>query len=220
MDAPSLKLSATRRLPPRSPMRTFRWLGRRRDVCAAPRGDRIGGRDAALLFGSSSLDVQVVSYPNANPYGYHPTAARTAGVASSLTLRSAATGVELPVSSLAAPVRISIPLTRSLVADDHNPYFGARCDQGNRTSCMAELDWLNATRNEADGKCKALANSASVVFSQAELINCTRLVQELNDLINATEARCERLIVPTCGGRHVHGQRHLRLPLPLLWRDV
>ena len=99
---------------------------------------------------AESVDVQVVSYPSGNPYAYHPSAARTAGVASSLTLRSG-DGTELPVSGLAAPIRVAIPLAIALDGDDFNPYFGARCGEGSadlKDGCDVELKVRAAGRAE------------------------------------------------------------------------
>jgi hypothetical protein len=146
------------------------------------------------------VDVELVSYPAADPFEYHPSAARLAGEASELTLRSGAT--PLTMAALPAPVRIAIPLrsTHNSSVDDGNNVFGARCGDGSRVECEAELQVLNSTHATAVAECHTIERSRDVIFNQQRLTNCQRRAREIGTRLDAKERECSRLQAPPCSG--------------------
>ena len=156
---------------------------------------------AAAGAGVDVLDVQLVTYPAIDPYAFHPSAERTAGVASGLTLRHGSATLEL--SALSVPIRITIPLRAdlNLSMEDGNPAFGARCGDGSRGACVEELRTLNDTLNAQVGECAQLERSGQIIFSEHLLTNCTRIAERTRTRVHVKQTECDRLSAPPCSGR-------------------
>ena len=156
----------------------------------------------ALAGADDSLDVQLTSFAS-DPYSYHPSAARRAGVASGFTLRRGSNTLEL--SGLPAPrVRIRMPLHVDLSMEDNNPQFGSRCGEGSRLECEAELREMNVTYTEKAEECEGLEQSMAVaVFNQEATSECNSVAQMLKDRMDVKERECERFGAAPCSGRGI-----------------
>ena len=155
---------------------------------------------------TTMVDVLVAAFLS-DPFSHLPSFTRAISTPLELSLHAvddATLGSSpLAISGLSesTPIRIEMPLTTRVDAPDDNPFGGARCGQGNRSECEAELRVLNASATARVAECEQNENSVFSIFDQRGSADCLWLASAAQQAVEAKQQACNALEVLPCSGR-------------------
>ncbi len=154
----------------------------------------------------SVVDVRVVAF-DADLFAHHQSYARAVSKPLELSLSAVDTitmgssPVNVQGLSEDTPIQIELPITSLLSEADDNPYRGARCGEGNRSECEAELRVLNATALAQVAECEQVQNDVFSIFDQRGAADCLSLAHSAQEAVRRKQDICNELEVLPCSGR-------------------